>query len=68
MKGSKTREKTTQEIVIPDFDIHHKIFGSINGDDRIKTTVYEIRTSPTNAATLKNILCKASHPDNHPLV
>ena len=67
MKGSKTREKTTQEIVIPAFDIHHKIFGSGSGDDRITTTVYEIRTSPTHAETLKSILCKTSHPDNHPL-
>ena len=67
MKESKTGVKTTQQIVIPAFDIHHKIFGSINGDDRITTTVYEIRTSPTHAAILKSIFCKTSHPDNHPL-
>ena len=68
MKEKSTGDKTTQEIVIPAFDIHHKIFGSGNGEDRITTTVYEIRTSPTHAATLKSILCKASHPDNHPIV
>ena len=67
MKESKTGEKTTQEIVIPVFDIHRKIFGSGNGDDRITTTIYEIRTSPTHEATLKSILCVASHPDNDPL-
>ena len=67
MKERKTGETTTQEIVIPAFDIHHKIFGSGNGDDRITTTIYEIRTSPTHEATLKSILCVASHPDNDPL-
>ena len=35
-----------QKIVIPAFDIHHKVFGSSNGKDRITTTVYAIRTSP----------------------
>ena len=68
MKKSKTGDKTTQEIVIPAFDIHHKLFGSGNGEDRIITTVYEIKTSPTHAATLKSILCKASHPDDHHIV
>ena len=68
MKESKTGNKNTQEIVIPAFNIHHKIFGSGNGEDRIITTVYEIRTSSTHAATFKSILCKASHPDIHPIV
>ena len=27
--------------------------------------MYELRTSPNNAAILKNILCKASYPDNN---
>ena len=54
--------------MIPAFDIHHKIFGSGNGEDRITTTVHEIKISPTHAATLKSILCKVSHPDNHPIV
>ena len=35
MKESKTGDKNTQEIVIPVFDIHHKIFGSGNGEDMI---------------------------------
>ena len=68
MKENKNGDKTTQEIVISAFDIHHKIFGLGNGEDRITTTVYEISTSPTHAATRKSILCKASHPDNHPIV
>ena len=54
--------------MIPAFDIHHKIFGSRNGEDRITTTVHEIKISLTHAATLKSILCKVSHPDNHPIV
>ena len=68
MKESKKGDSNTQEIIIPAYDIHHKIFSSGNGDDRLTSTVYEIRTSPTHAATLKSILCKASHPDNHPIV
>ena len=68
MKGTKLGDTTTQETVIAAFDIHHKVFGSGNGEDRITMTVYEIRTSPTHDATLKSILCKASHPDNNPIV
>ena len=68
MKESKKGDSSTQEIIIPAYDIHHKIFSSDNGEDRITSTVYEIRTSPTHAAILKSILCKASHPDNHPIV
>ena len=68
MKESKKGDPPTQEIIIPAYDIHHKIFSSGNGEDRLTSTVYEIRTSPTHAATLKSILCKASHPDNHPIV
>ena len=68
MKDNKNGDSTTQEIVILAYDIHHKIFGLGNGEDRITTTVYEIRTSPTHAATLKSILYKVSHPDNHPIV
>ena len=59
---------TTQELVIPAFDIHNKEFGSGTGNERITSNVYEIRTSPDNAAILKSILCKASHPDNHPTI
>ena len=68
MKENKTGYKNIQEIVIPAFDIHNKILGSGNGEDRITITVYEIRTSPTHAATLNRILCKSSHPDNHSTV
>ena len=58
----------TQEIVIPAFDINQKVFGSGNGEERIITTVYEIRTSPTHASTLKRILYNISHSNNYPIV
>ena len=59
---------TSQEIVIPAYDIYHKVFGSGTGNDRITTNVYEIRTSPEHAPILKSILCKASQPEQHPTV
>lgn len=68
MLETTTGDTITQEIVIPAFDVHHKVFGSGNVEDRITLTVYEIQTSPTHAATLKSILYKASHPDNHSIV
>ena len=65
MKDKTSGDTVTQEIVIPAFDIHHKVFGSSNGEERSTTSVYEICTSPKHAATLKSILCKASHHDNY---
>ena len=58
----------SQEIVIPAYDIYHKVFGSGTGNDRITTNVYEIRTSPEHAPILKSILYKASQPEHHPTV
>ena len=68
MRDITTGTKTTQELVIPAFDIHNKEFGSGTGIERITTNIYEIRISPDNAAILKSILCKTSHPDNHPTI
>ena len=68
MRDITTETETTQDLVIPAFDIHNKEFRSGTGIERITTNVYEIRTSPDNAAILKNILCKASHPDNPPTI
>ena len=48
---------TSQEIVIPAYDIYHKVYGSGTGNDRTPTNVYEIRTSPEHAPILKIILC-----------
>jgi len=68
IKETTSDNKTTQELVIPAFDIHNKEFGSGTGKDRLTSNVYELRTSPDSAAILKNILCKASHPDNNPTI
>ena len=64
LKETTLNNKTSQELVIPAFYIHNKEFGTGIGTERITTNVYELRTSPDNAALLKSILCKASHPDN----
>ena len=68
IRETTTESNTTQELVIPAFDNHNKEFGSGTGNKRITSNVYEIRTSPDNAAILKSILCKKSHPDNHPTI
>ena len=68
IKETFSDNKTTQELVIPVFDIHNKEFGSGIGTERITSNVYELRKSPDNAAILKTILCKASHPDNNPTI
>ena len=68
MEEKTAGDSVIQEISTPAFDIYHKIFGSGNGEERITITVYEIRTSPKHDGTLKIILCKASYPDDHPIV
>ena len=70
MKYTTTNNTTTQELVIPAFDIHHKKLGSGTGtgNERITSNVYEIRTSSDNAATLKSILYKASCPDYNQII
>ena len=68
LKETSSDNKTIQELVIPAFDIHNKEFGSITSNERIISNVYELRTFPDNAAILKRILCKASHPDNNPTI
>ena len=52
--------KGKQRIVLPAFDLHNKEVGHGNGMQRVTTIAYEIRTSPVNAAVLKNLLCKIS--------
>ena len=54
--------------MIPAFDIHHKEFETRIGNERITSNVYKLRTSSDNAEILKSILCKTSHPDNHPTI
>jgi len=45
-------------LVLPAFDIYGKPIGDDNGDKGITTLVYEIRSNPKNAITLKKILSK----------
>ena len=59
MRDTATWKNTSQEVVIPVFDIHNKEFGSGTGNKRITSSVYKIRTSPDNTVTLKITLCKA---------
>ena len=63
-----TSSTFSQEILIPSFDLYHKVFGSGTGNERITNNVYEIWTSPEHATTLISILYKASQPTNHPTV
>ena len=60
-KNGKPTE--SEHIVLPTFDLYSKNIGHGNGDQRISIFVYEIRTSPDHAVTLKNILCKISMTD-----
>lgn len=53
-----------QKIVIPAFDLYYKEIGDGNGNERVSTFSYEIRTSPNNANMLKNLLYKISNEDN----
>ena len=62
---SKGKPTGSERIKFPAFDPYSKNIGHGNGDQRISTFVYEIRTSPENAIILKNILCKISINDKN---
>ena len=56
-----TKERTSnltlvQKIVILTYDIYNNVSGTGIEEDRITTTIYEIRTSPEHAPILKCIL------------
>ena len=57
----------SERIILPRFDLYSKDIGHGNGDQRISTFAYEIRTFPDHAVTLKNILCKISMTDSNEL-
>ena len=61
IKDSSGNNTGKQKIVIPAYDLYGKEIGDGNENDRVTTYAYEIRTSPTNANMLKNILCKISN-------
>ena len=64
INDNRVKSLGQQKIVIPAFDLCSKEVGDGNGNERVKTFVYEIRTSPTNANMLKNLLCKVSNEGN----
>ena len=66
IKDTTSNNTSTKDIVMPIYDIHNKIFGPKIDEDRIITTIYEILSTPDHIPILKSIICKASHPDNHP--
>ena len=47
--------------------MYSKELGDENGNERETTFAYEIRTSPTNANMLNNLLCKISNEGNSKL-
>ena len=68
IKETTTNNKTTQQLLIPAFDIRHKEFETGTVNERINSNVYELSTSQNNAEILKIILWKNSHPENHPTI
>ena len=62
---SKVKPTGSERIILPAFDLYNKNIGHGNGDQRISTFAYEIRTSPENVIILKNILCKISMTDKN---
>ena len=68
IKDSSGNDTGQQKIVIPAFDLYSKETGDGNGNERITTFAYEIRTSPSNANMLKNLLCKISNEGNSNLI
>ena len=67
IKDNKGKPTGQQKIVIPAFDLYSKEVGNGNGNERVSTFTYEIRTSPDNANILKNLLCKMSNEGNSKL-
>ena len=66
-KDNKGKPTGQQQIVIPAFDLYSKEVGERNGNERVTTFAYEIRSSPTNANMLKNQICKISNEGNSKL-
>ena len=64
---TKGKPTGSERIALPAFDLYSKNIGHGNGDHRISTFAYEIRTSPENAITLKNIFCKISMTESNDL-
>ena len=59
IKDSKGKLTGKQKIVIPVFNLYSKKVGDGNGNGRVKTFAYEIRTSPDNENMLKTYYVKS---------
>ena len=46
--GDDGNSQKKNGLLIPVFDIHHKIVGNGNGSNKISTTVFDIRCNPKN--------------------
>ena len=44
--GDDGKSQKKNGLLIPVFDIHHKIVGNGNGSNRISTTIFDIRYNP----------------------
>ena len=53
IKETFLNNKTRQELVIPAFKIYNKEVGTGTGNEKILSSLYEIRTCPDNVAILK---------------
>ena len=67
IKDNKGKPTGQQKIAIPSFDVYSKEVGDGNGNKRVTTFANEIRTSPTSANMLKNLLCKIFNEGNSKL-
>ena len=67
IKDSTGKPTGKLKIVLPVFDLYNKEVQDGNGNERVTTFTYEIRTSPDNANMLKNLLCKVSNEVNSKL-
>ena len=56
IKDSSGKNTGQQKIVIPVFDLYIKAISDGNGNERVTTYAYEIRTSFNNGNMLKNLL------------
>jgi len=59
IKDSKGKLTGKQKIIIPAFNLYSKKVGDGNGNGRVKTFAYEIRTSPDNENMLKTYYVKS---------
>ena len=66
-KESTDDPQRQNEIFIPAFDIHHKTVGNGNGENRISTTVFDIRYNPKDSSLLKTLMARCSEDTNNEL-